>query len=97
MSGWVNALENYISTKGAEIIPDGWFTRNEIAKLFGRTPSTTSRILADMVREGGCQGYHFPTGHLLVASLALNLTTHPHFLQIRFVKCSQVWQVANLD
>ena len=33
MSGWVKALEKYISTKGEEVIPPGWKTRNEIAKL----------------------------------------------------------------
>jgi hypothetical protein len=52
MSAWVKALEKYISTKGEEVIPPGWQTRNEIAKLFNRTPSTTSRILAEMMKCG---------------------------------------------
>jgi len=59
MSGWVKALEKYISTKGEEVIPEGWQTRNEIAKLFGRTPSTTSRILAEMMREGKAETRKF--------------------------------------
>jgi hypothetical protein len=59
MSAWVKALEKYISTKGEEVIPPGWQTRNEIAKLFGRTPSTTSRILAEMIREGKAETKKF--------------------------------------
>ena len=59
MSGWVKALEKYISTKGEEVIPDGWFTRNEIAKLFNRTPSTTSRIIAEMMKEGKAETRKF--------------------------------------
>lgn len=59
MSAWVKALEKYISTKGEEVIPPGWQTRNEIAKLFGRTPSTTSRILAEMMREGKAETKKF--------------------------------------
>jgi hypothetical protein len=59
MSGWVKALEKYISTKGEEVIPEGWKTRNEIAKLFCRTPSTTSRILAEMIREGKAETKKF--------------------------------------
>jgi hypothetical protein len=59
MSAWVKALEKYISTKGEEIIPPGWQTRNEIAKLFNRTPSTTSRIIAEMMREGKAETRKF--------------------------------------
>ena len=59
MSSWVKALEKYISTKGEEIIPPGWQTRNEIAKLFGRTPSTTSRIIAEMMKEGKAETRKF--------------------------------------
>ena len=59
MSAWVKALEKYISTKGEEVIPDGWFTRNEIAELFNRTPSTTSRIIAEMMREGKAETRKF--------------------------------------
>ena len=59
MSGWVKALEKYISTKGEEVIPRGWQTRNEIAKLFGRTPSTTSRIIAEMMKEGRAETRKF--------------------------------------
>ena len=59
MIGWVKALEKYISTKGEEVIPEGWQTRNEIAKLFGRTPSTTSRILAEMMRGGKAETKKF--------------------------------------
>ena len=59
MSGWVKALEDYISTKGEEVIPPGWKTRNEIAKLFGRTPVTTSRIIAEMMREGKAETKKF--------------------------------------
>ena len=59
MSAWVKALEKYIATKGEEIIPPGWQTRNEIAKLFGRTPSTTSRIIAEMMREGKAETRKF--------------------------------------
>jgi hypothetical protein len=59
MSAWVKALEKYISTKGEEVIPPGWQTRNQIAKLFGRTPSTTSRIIAEMMREGKAETRKF--------------------------------------
>ena len=59
MSAWVKALEKYISTKGEEIIPPGWQTRNEIAKLFNRTPSTTSRIIAEMMKEGKAETRKF--------------------------------------
>jgi len=59
MSGWVKALEKYISTKGEEVIPPGWQTRNEIAKIFGRTPSITSRIIAEMMREGKAERRKF--------------------------------------
>ena len=59
MSTWVKALEKYISTKGEEVIPPGWQTRNEIAKLFGRTPSTTSRIIAEMMKEGKAETRKF--------------------------------------
>ena len=59
MSAWVKALEKYIATKGEEVIPAGWQTRNEIAKLFGRTPSTTSRIIAEMMREGKAETRKF--------------------------------------
>jgi hypothetical protein len=59
MSAWVKALEKYISTKGEEVIPPGWQTRNEIAKLFGRTPSTTSRIIAEMMKEGRAETRKF--------------------------------------
>ena len=59
MSGWVKALEKYISTKGEEVIPPGWQTRNEIAKIFGRTPSTTSRIIAEMMKEGKAETRKF--------------------------------------
>lgn len=59
MSGWVKALEHYISTKGEEVIPEGWQTRKEIAKLFNRTPSTTSKILAEMIQEGKAEMQKF--------------------------------------
>lgn len=59
MSSWVKALEKYISTKGEEVIPEGWKTRNEIAKLFNRTPSTTSRIIAEMMKEGKAEKRKF--------------------------------------
>jgi len=59
MSTWVKALEKYISTKGEEVIPPGWQTRNEIAKLFNRTPSTTSRIIAEMMKEGKAETRKF--------------------------------------
>ena len=59
MSTWVKALEKYISTKGEEVIPPGWQTRNEIAKLCGRTPSTTSRIIAEMMKEGKAETRKF--------------------------------------
>ena len=52
MSTWVKALEKYISTKGEEVIPPGWLTTKQIAKLFNRTPTTTSRIISQMVRAG---------------------------------------------
>ena len=53
MSGeWVSALADHILTRGEETIPPGWLSTKQIAKLFGRTPTTTSRIISEMVRQG---------------------------------------------
>ena len=53
MSGeWVSALADHILTRGEEVIPPGWLSTKQIAKLFGRTPTTTSRIISEMVRQG---------------------------------------------
>ena len=53
MSGeWVTALADHILTRGEEVIPEGWLSTKQIAKLFGRTPTTTSRIISEMVRQG---------------------------------------------
>jgi hypothetical protein len=53
MSGqWVSALADHILTRGEEVIPPGWLTTKQISKLFKRTPTTTSRIISEMVREG---------------------------------------------
>jgi len=49
---WVAALANHILTRGEEVIPPGWLSTKQIAKLFNRTPTTTSRIISQMVREG---------------------------------------------
>jgi len=53
MSGeWVKALADHILKRDEEEIPPGWLTTKQIAKLFKRTPTTTSRIISQMVRAG---------------------------------------------
>ena len=49
---WVSALAEHILTRGEEVVPPGWLSTRQIAKLFKRTPTTTSRIISQMVREG---------------------------------------------
>lgn len=53
MSGeWVKALAEHILERDEEEIPPGWLSTKQIAKLFKRTPVTTSRIVSQMVRAG---------------------------------------------
>lgn len=51
-SEWVSALADHMLTRGEEVIPPGWLSTKQIAKLFKRTPTTTSRIISQMVRDG---------------------------------------------
>jgi len=51
-SEWVKALADHILKRDEEEIPPGWLTTKQIAKLFNRTPTTTSRIISQMVRAG---------------------------------------------
>jgi DNA-binding transcriptional regulator YhcF (GntR family) len=51
-SEWVKALADHILKRDEEEIPPGWLSTKQIAKLFKRTPTTTSRIISQMVRAG---------------------------------------------
>jgi DNA-binding transcriptional regulator YhcF (GntR family) len=51
-SEWVKALADHILQRDEEEIPPGWLSTKQIAKLFKRTPTTTSRIISQMVRAG---------------------------------------------
>ena len=53
MSGeWVKALADHILKRDEEEIPPGWLSTKQISKLFNRHPTTTSRLVSQMVREG---------------------------------------------
>ena len=49
---WVSALADHILKRDEEEIPPGWLSTKQIAKIFNRTPTTTSRIISQMVRDG---------------------------------------------
>lgn len=53
MSGeWVKALADHILKRDEEEIPPGWLTTKQIGKLLKRHPTTTSRLVSQMVRDG---------------------------------------------
>ena len=51
-SEWVSALADHILKRDKEEIPPGWLSTKQISKLFNRHPTTTSRLVSQMVREG---------------------------------------------
>lgn len=51
-SEWVSALADHMLKRGEEIIPEGWLTTKQIGKLLKRHPTTTSRLVSQMVRDG---------------------------------------------
>jgi hypothetical protein len=52
MSAWVKALADHILKRDEEEIPPGWLTTKQIGKLLKRHPTTTSRLVSQMVRDG---------------------------------------------
>ena len=48
---WQKLLQEHIHNKCAPPRPEGFYTRPEIAKLWGLKINTATRILKDMVKE----------------------------------------------
>ena len=44
-------IERAVSEMGAEKIPDGWYTRQEIAKALNRSQCRTDEVISDMVKH----------------------------------------------
>jgi len=53
---WISALQNHIrSGRSFTPPPPGWLSIADVAKLWNRTRSTTSRYLAELVKSGGAE------------------------------------------
>lgn len=44
-------IEKAVSELGAEKIPDGWYTRQEIAKALNRSQARADELICDMVKH----------------------------------------------
>ena len=51
-SDWATVLTEYVAGHRQEVVPPGWLTKNQIAKLWGKSANYANKLLAHLVKDG---------------------------------------------
>lgn len=51
-SDWATVLTEYVAGYRQEVVPAGWLTKNQIAELWGKSPTYANKLLGHLVKDG---------------------------------------------